>query len=255
MAGGTREAGRSVVSRTLRLLDAFDSDHPRLTLSALSRAAGLPLATAHRLVGELVTWGALVRRADGSYEIGRRLWDLGLLAPVQVELREAAAPFLQDIHAATRETVHLAVRDGIKALYVERISGRESVPVVSQAGSRLPLHTTGVGKVLLAHAPPDVVREALAHLTRETRHSITEPGRLARDLTEVRRRGYARTNEEMSLGACSLAVPIVDHSGQVAAAVGIVVPAHRTGALRLVPALQVAAHGISRQMQPGWTFR
>jgi DNA-binding IclR family transcriptional regulator len=244
-----------VTSRALGLLDAFDSDHTRLTLSALSRAADMPLATAHRLVGDLVAWGALVRRPDGDYEIGRRLWDLGLLAPVQVELREVAAPFLQDIHAATRDTVHLAVRDGIKALYVERISGRESVPVLSQVGSRLPLHTTGVGKVLLAHAPPDVVREAVAHLSRETRHSIVEPGRLARDLADVRRRGYARTHEEMSLGASSLAVPIFDPSGQIAAAVGIVVPTHRRGAVRLVPALQVAAYGISRQMQPGWTFR
>ncbi len=255
MAGGARDPGQSVVSRALALLDAFDSDHPQLTLSELSRAAGLPLATAHRLLGELVTWGAVVRRSDGAYEIGRRLWDLGLLAPVQVELREAAAPFLQDIHAATRDTVHLAVRDGIKALYVERISGRESVPVVSQVGSRLPLHTTGVGKVLLAYAPSEVVLEAAAHLTRETRHSIIEPGRLARDLAEVRRRGYARTNEEMSLGACSLAVPVVDRSGEVVAAVGIVVPPHRRNSARLVPALQVAAHGISRQMQPGRTFR
>ena len=237
MAGGARDPGQSVVSRALALLDAFDSDHPHLTLSELSRAADLPLATAHRLLGELVTWGAVVRRRDGAYEIGRRLWDLGLLAPVQVELREAAAPFLQDIHAATRDTVHLAVRDGIKALYVERISGRESVPVVSQVGSRLPLHTTGVGKVLLAFAPSEVVLEAAAHLTRETRHSIIEPGRLARDLAEVRRRGYARTNEEMSLGACSLAVPVVDRSGEVVAAVGIVVPPHRRNSARLVPRL------------------
>ena len=61
-----------------------------------------------------------------------------------------AAPFLQDVHTAIRDTVHLAVRDGMSSLYVERISGRESVPVVSQVGSRLPLHATGVGKVLLA---------------------------------------------------------------------------------------------------------
>jgi DNA-binding IclR family transcriptional regulator len=255
MSGGARRPGRSVTSRALGLLDAFGSSHTRMTLSELSRSAGTPLATTHRLVGELVEWGALVRRPDGSYEIGRKLWDLGLLAPVQVELREAAAPFLQDIHAATRDTVHLAVRDGIKALYVERISGHESVPVVSQVGSRLPLHTTGVGKVLLAHAPADVVLEAVAHLTRETRHSVVEPGRLARELAEVRRRGYARTHEEMSLGACSVAVPVVDRDGEVSAAVGIVVSPHRHGTLRLVPALQVAAHGISRQMQPGRTFR
>ena len=73
---------------------------------------------------------------------------------MQGELREVAAPFLQDLYAATGDTVHLAVREADRALYVERLSGKASVPVVSQVGGRLPLHTTGVGKVLLAHAPP-----------------------------------------------------------------------------------------------------
>ena len=82
-----------------------------------------------------------VRRVDGRYEIGPKLWDLGLLAPVQLELRQVAAPFLSDVHTTIRDTVHLAVREGTKALYVERVSGRESVPVVSHVGSRLPPST------------------------------------------------------------------------------------------------------------------
>src|SRR5919206_2872524 len=157
MAGGATETGRSVTSRALAVLDAFDSAAPRLSLSEIAARAGLPLTTAHRLLAELTAWGALARRSDGRYEIGRRLWELGLLAPVQLELRQVAAPFLLDVHTATRDTVHLAVREDLRALYVERISGRESVPVVSQVGSRLPLHATGVGKVLLAAAPEDVV--------------------------------------------------------------------------------------------------
>ena len=127
---------------------------------------------------------------------------------MQLELRQVAAPFLQDVHTAIRDTVHLAVREGLSALYVERISGRESVPVVSQVGSRLPLHATGVGKVLLAAAPHDVVEQALRSLTRITRHTVVEPGRMRRELAEVRRRRYARTSEEMSPGAASLAVPV-----------------------------------------------
>ncbi len=259
MAGRSAEAGRSVTSRALTILDAFDASAPRLSLSEIAERSGTPLTTTHRLLAELTEWGALQRRADGRYEIGRKLWDLGLLAPVQMELRQVAAPFLQDVHTAIRDTVHLAVREGLSALYVERISGRESVPVVSQVGSRLPLHATGVGKVLLAAAPQDVVEQALRSLTRITRNTIVEPVRMRRELAEVRRRRYARTSEEMSAGAASLAVPVQveRHSGPpvVVAALGIVVPPHRRDLPRLVPVLEVAARGIGRDLARTHEFR
>jgi DNA-binding IclR family transcriptional regulator len=251
VAGRSTTPGRSVTSRALAILDAFDSTSPRLTLSEIASRSGTPLTTAHRLLAELADWGALIRRPDGRYEIGRKLWDLGLLAPVQLELRQVAAPFLQDLHTTIRDTVHLAVREGLHALYVERISGRDSVPIVSQVGSRLPLHATGVGKVLLAAAPQEVVEQAVRSLTRQTRHTLVEPGRMQRELAEVRRRRYARTSEEMSPGAASLAVPVQveRRTGPVVvAALGIVVPPHRRDLPRLVPVLEVAARGIGREL-------
>ncbi|MCF6508973.1 IclR family transcriptional regulator [Blastococcus sp. MG754426] len=251
MAGGSASPGRSVTSRALGILDAFDSSAPRLSLSEIAERSGTPLTTAHRLLGELTGWGALVRRPDGRYEIGRKLWDLGLIAPVQLELRQVAAPFLLDLHTTTRDTVHLAVREGVSALYVERVSGRESVPVVSQVGSRLPLHATGVGKVLLAAAPDDVVERVLGALRPVTPHTVTDPAVLARELAEIRRRRYARTSQEMSLGAASLAVPVqVERAGGplAVAALGIVVPPHRRDLSRLVPALEMAARGIGREL-------
>src|SRR5919107_15417 len=257
VAGRSSTPGRSVTSRALAVLDAFDSSAPRLTLSEIAERSGTPLTTAHRLLGELAEWGALIRRSDGRYEIGRKLWDLGLLAPVQMELRQVAAPFLQDLHTTIRDTVHLAVREGLQALYVERVSGRESVPVVSQVGSRLPLHATGVGKVLLAAAPDDVIEAVLRAPTRETRHTVVEPARLRREVAEVRRRGYARTAEEMSLGTLSVAVPVwVERPAgrAVAAALGIVVPSHRRDLLRLVPVLEVAARGIGRELARAQPF-
>jgi DNA-binding IclR family transcriptional regulator len=251
MAGGG-VAGRTVTSRALAVLDAFSPTARRLSLSEIAARSGTPLSTAHRLLAELVEWGALRRRPDGRYEIGPKLWDLGLLAPVQTELREVAHPFLLDVHTATRDTVHLAVRDGLRALYVERISGRESVPVISSVGSRLPLHATGVGKVLLAAAPDDVVDAVLRSLTPETPHTVVDAEQLRRQLAEVRRRGWARTAEEMTLGAQSLAVPVTvprpGASGVVAAALGVVVPPRRRDVVRLVPVLEVAARGIGREL-------
>ena len=248
MAGNTGQPGTTVASRVLALLGAFDADHRAMTLTELARRADMPLATAFRLVGELVEWGALVRRPSGEYVVGRRLWDLGLLAPVQSGLRQLASPFLHDLYAATLATVHLAVRDGTSVLYVDRLAGHVSVPVVSDVGTRLPMHATGVGKVLLAHAPEDVRAWAFTNLTRITPYTITQPGRLRAELRRVVRDGYAQTSEEMSLGACSVAVPISASGGPVVAALGLVVPSLGRDRPRLVAALQVAAQGIGRSL-------
>jgi DNA-binding IclR family transcriptional regulator len=246
MAGNSATPGATVTSRALALLGAFDEHHRRLTLTELAERAGLPMPTAHRLVGELVAWGALTRTETGSYVVGRRLWDLGLLAPVQTGLRELASPYLHDLYGATLATVHLAVRDGAEVLYVDRLAGHASVPVVSSIGSRLPLHATGVGKVLLAHAPVEVQRVAFADLTRITPYTITQPGLLRRQLGRVLRDGYATTTEEMSLGACSMGVPI-RRGADVVAALGIVVPSLKDRA-KLIGALQVAARGVGRAL-------
>ncbi|GAA4368985.1 IclR family transcriptional regulator [Nocardioides caricicola] len=247
MAGNTSTPGATVTSRALALLGAFDEHHRRLTLTDLAARAGLPVPTAHRLVGELVAWGALARTPSGEYVVGRRLWDIGLLAPVQTGLRQLASPFLHDLYGATLATVHLAVRDGTEVLYLDRLSGHASVPVVSSIGSRLPMHATGVGKVLLAHAPDDVQQAVLADLPRVTAYTITQPGTLRRQLARVLRDDYATTVEEMSLGGCSVAVPI-RRDGEVVAALGMVLPSLGRERPRLVGALQVASRGIGRAL-------
>lgn len=239
-----------MASRALRVLGAFDPDAPALTLSQLSRRADLPLTTTHRLVQDLVAWGALERQPDDTYVVGRRLWALGLLSPVSRGLRDVSLPFLQDLSATTGENAHVAVRDGAWALYVERISGRRSVPIVSRSGSRLPLHATAVGKVLLAHAPDDVVDQVLRSPRRVTDRTVVERPRLLRQLATARRRGYALTTEEMSIGTTSVAVPILDRDGQLLAALGVVATAGRREPARLVPVLQLAARGIARAVRP-----
>lgn len=249
MAGNTRSPGQSVTARALALLGAFDVAHPRLSLSELARRAGLPAATAHRLAGELEAWRALDRDDDGYYRIGLRLWEAGLLAPVSGRLREIAMPFMQDLYEATRENIHLAVRDGFDALYVEKLSGHRSVPIISRIGTRLPMHSTGVGKALLAYAEQPFVHAYCERpLPRYTRYTISERGRLLRELRLTTERGYALTTEEMTLGSCSVAVPIPSEEGAPTAALGIVVHSARAELPRLVPALRRSAEAIARRM-------
>lgn len=246
MAGGSTP-GASLVDRTLAVIGSFDDSHRRQRLTELADRSGLSAPTALRIVRRLVAKGALQRDPDGAYFVGRMLWEIGLLAPVQTGLRESAAPFLHDLQAATRATVHLAVRDDDRVLYLDRLSGSAAVPVISRVGSRLPLHSTGVGKVLLAHAPADVQRRVLSDLRRHTPYTIVAAGTLNRQLERVRREGYAITQEEMTLGACSVAVPIRGGDDQVIAALGLVVVSLTRDRARHVAALSVAAAGITRQ--------
>jgi DNA-binding IclR family transcriptional regulator len=254
MAGNTADPGRSVVSRVLAILDAFDVEHPRLSLSDIARRAGLSLPTTHRLVGEIAAWRGLERDDDGMYRVGLRLWEVGLLGPLHTRLREVAMPFLQGLYETTRENVHLAVRDGFDALYVEKLSGHRSVPIISRIGGRLPMHATGVGKALLAWSDGDLLDEALRRpLERPTSYTITEPGRLRQELASTRQAGYAVTREEMTLGSCSVAVPIfgepgLDEAGEVEAAVGIVVHTVNVDPVRHVPPLRLAAEGIAARL-------
>ncbi|WP_410638120.1 IclR family transcriptional regulator [Amycolatopsis sp. lyj-346] len=237
----------SVVDRVLDLLGAFTAERPRLTLSELSRRAGLPLSTTHRLAGELVRRGALVRDETGAYRVGLWLWEVASLAPHGAELRESAMPFLEDLYEATHQNVQLAVLDGPDVVYVERISGRGAVNVLTRVGGRLPAHATGVGQVLLAHAPAEAQEEVLAGpLKTFTPKTIGSPARLRRVLADVRRDGYAISDGQVELIALSVAAPVRDAGDDVVAAVSVVVPAAGTDPRTLVPAVRAAARGISR---------
>lgn len=100
---GAAHPGPSVVPRVVSLLATCDQSHVAMSLTDISRRSGLPLSTTHRLLAELESWRAVERGDDGDYRVGRRLWQLGTLAPVQAEFREVALPYMQDLFVATRE--------------------------------------------------------------------------------------------------------------------------------------------------------
>lgn len=239
-----------MISKVVSLFDAFGPSRPELSLTQLAEITGLPVSTTYRLATELVEWGGLERAEGGGYRIGMRLWQLGALAPRAGALRDVALPYMQDLYQATRENVHLAVRDGLEALYLDVIAGRESIAVRSRRGGRLPLHATGVGKVLLAHAPPDVLSAVLeAGLPRYTPYTIATQAQLRRALADVRRTGMAYAREEMSLGSVSVAAPVVDGDATVVAAMAVVLHSGRRDLRRLAPAVRTAAISTSRALQ------
>lgn len=240
--------------KVLQILGSYSHERPCSTLSELSRSLDLPLSTTHRIVGELVAWGALERDEQGRYHVGLRLWEIGALAPRGHGLREVALPFLEDLYEITHENVQLAVRQDHEALVVERITGRRAVSILTQVGGRLPLPVTGVGQVLLAHAPLSVINEVLAApLPRFTPQTITDPRRMRSVLADVRAHGYALNDCQLTASSVSAAVPVWS-MGQVVAALSIVVAGNSVEQVRpLLPVIRAASRAISRGLGPTHT--
>jgi DNA-binding IclR family transcriptional regulator len=141
------------------------------------------------------------------------------------------------------------VLDGTEVVYLERISGRGAVNVITRVGGRLPLHATGVGLVLLAYADPEYQEQVLAGpLKRFTAKTLCSPDDLRRVLAEVRRTGVAISDGQIELIALSIAAPVHGPRGEVVAALSVVVPAETSDARAYIPVVRAAARGISRAL-------
>lgn len=238
-----------MLDRASSILDAFTtSGRALLTLSEIARHTGLPKATVHRLLGALQQIGWVERTPEG-HQLGVRLFEIGQHVPRKAQVREAALPFMQDLYESTHETIHLAVLDGRDVVYLERIHGHEPLRIPSRVGGRLPAHSTGVGKALLAF-DDDATQVVLARrLTAHTPYTIVAPHVLKRQLAEIRSQGVAYDREENSLGITCAAAPIV-LDGVAIAAVSVTGPTSRLRVERLATAVRTAALGIQRTLRP-----
>jgi DNA-binding IclR family transcriptional regulator len=245
----TAGAPISSIGRGIAVLGCFNERRRALTLSELSEKSLLPMSSTHRVVAELVIGGFLVRGSDRRYRIGTRVWSIGQLAPVSDQLRHRALPTLARLYEETGENITLAVLDRGQALYVDRIGGERSVHTASRAGGHLPLHTTGVGKVLLAWQSSEAIEKYLGRpLTRTTPYSIVDPVKLKAELNETKSRGYSIARQESTAGNGSVAVPIL-RGGRCVAAVGVVASLPHMDIPRLVEVLQLASESIRKELE------
>ncbi|MFI8889975.1 IclR family transcriptional regulator [Streptomyces paradoxus] len=255
MTSSTPAAGRGkrpphgdpVLDRGLALLAAFDREHQRLSLLELVRRSGIPKSSAARLAGRLTAWGALERDADGRYCIGLRLLQVASLAPRGQGLRETALPFMRDLAGAVHQHVLLVVRDGEQGVLVDRISSHRALSPLYHPGDRLPLHSTGAGLVLLAHAPVQVQEALLAQdLVQQPEHIPVRADVLRRTLAGVRRNQLATLRRGEPVPMVTVAAPVTAQGGSVVAALSVVVPQRHADVRRIGGAVRTAARGISR---------
>lgn len=247
----------STVTNAVRLLDQFNADERVLGTTELAKRLQLPKSTTHRLIGTLATHGLLDRQVDGRYRLGLRLFELASLVLLGIDVRAVALPHLQLLSREAGETVHLAVREGLETVYIEKIEADRLMRMYSRIGRRAPMHCTGVGKAILAFEPEAVVSAVVAAgLARYTAHTIIDEERLRAELDLIRTNGYAWDREEIEEGLRCVAVPILDHLGCVVAGLSIAGPSQRMTLRKLqglTPRLLAAGEAISRSLGfGGW---
>lgn len=234
----------SMIDRVVRVLDAFDGP-AHLSLSQIVRRTGLPRSSVHRILERLVAVRWLTREGN-DYQLGIRMLELGSLVLQQNRLRDAAIPFMHQLAASSRNVVHLAVLDGTEIVYLEKIGGPPGATLPSRMGGRAPAYCTGVGKALLAYADDEVVQQVVeGGLRARTRFTITDRGRLLRELQQVRERGVAFDREEAVRGVGCVAAA-VRGPGAAVAALSVCGPIRQLNFTQLTPAVQQAALRVWR---------
>jgi IclR family transcriptional regulator, KDG regulon repressor len=251
------DAALTTVQNAARLLKAFLSRDELLGPSELGRRLGLGKSTVHRLLTTLAGEGLLEQDPrTGGYRLGIVMFELGEAVRVHMDLHAAAGPVLGMLREETRETAQVGVLDRGEVVYVDRLESSHTLRLFTETGRRVPAHCSSSGKVLLAFLPEQARADLLdgRPLPALTPDTITDPGVLSAELSQVRARGWAEAVNEREIGVASIAAPVRDHRGDVVAAISIGAPIVRLGAAqrrRLARPVMEAGDAVSRRL--GWT--
>ena len=259
MAGVDGSAYSQSLERGLAVLSSFRSGRPLLGVSELGRDIGLGRSTTHRYVATLTALGYLQQDpATKKYRLGPRVLDLGFSAIGAMEIRELAAPHLQELSGETGHTVNMAILDKLDIVYVERCrssrAGQREIDLNLHIGARLPAYCTSLGKVLLAYLPAAEQAERLDQIefARRGPNTLTTRFVLAEELRRVRENGFAINNEELAYGLRSIAAPVLTRDGVATAAINLAVHSSMVSmeqlAARLSETLRRAAADISARL-------
>ena len=250
----------SAASSTLRafaVLDQIAASDEALTLEGLTRLSGLPKPTVHRIL-HLLMRGRLVERQshDKRYVVGPRTCALALAVQMQSPRRRERRAILSRLVETIGETCNFTMLDGDEVVYLERVETSADVRLHMEAGSRVPLHCTASGKLLLSDMTLAQVRRLLGNgpLPRHTDRTITHLPTLERELAKIRATGVGTDVGEYLVGSVCLAVPVHDAQRRMCAAVAVHGPAPRMTLKKgqsFLPAMRRAADEVAATLSPG----
>lgn len=217
------------VYKALHVLERLGREQRKMSLTEISHLVRLPKTTVFRYLYTLEACGFVNHDpVQDLYGIGLRVFELARSMNEALQVREIALPFMRDLRNQFDETVNLGILDGQEVAYIEMIESRRSLRMQARLGSRDPVYSTALGKVILAFTPeeqwPQHLPERLAPRTDQT-HTSQES--LWTDLKETHQRGYSLDKEENEEGAHCIGAPIFNHLGQVTAAISVSAPINR----------------------------
>ena len=241
------------VANAARLLRSFTASTPTWGVTELARMMGQSKSSVHRILSTLTDEGLLEQAPEsGRYRLSVAMVELAAAVPTHRDLHEVVLSPMTELRNWTGETVQVGVLDGRQVVYVERLDSPNTLRLFTELGRRNDAHCTSTGKVLLAFAHPKTLEKALAgwDLTARTPHTIVSIPDLRAELEEVRRAGYARNRHESEVGVVSVAAPIHDRAGAVAAAMSVAGPAERMDSMdaEVTAALLRAARTAARRL-------
>lgn len=240
-------------ARGLSVIRSFSADAASQTLSDVSRSTGLARATVRRLLLTLEDLG-YVRAIDGRYQLTPRVLDLGYAYLSSLNVQSIAQPYLEAFSEKLGEASSVAVLDDTDVVYVARVPAKRIMAVSIGLGSRFPAYQTSMGRMLLAGLVDDdiVDRYERSDRSRQTTHTVSNADELLSAIAVVRDRGWAMVDQELEIGLRSLAAPLVDQTGTIAA-INVSTHAGRTDLAelmdRFLPALIETAAGINAALR------
>ena len=250
-----KETTSKAVERALSMLELVASSKKGLSNADLSRRLKIPKSSASYILRVLENRAYLRRGGDGKYLLGLRLMSLTSDALSHVDVRDIAKPELQRFLKNSRlPEAHLAILDNGRAVYIEKVEAEDSfIKMDIWVGHRLPVHTTAIGKALVAYLPQEeIVKILKTHgLEKKTRKSISSSEKFLREAAKVRQFGFAVDNEENSVGVRCIAAPIFDSQGNVVAAIGTsstILQIDDENLSKFVDQVKQSANRVSRQM-------
>lgn len=224
-----------------------------LNLTEVAAQSGINRSTVSRLLQPLIDARFVDQEPQTDrYRLGPQTARLGQIYLHHLDVNDVAGPILQALVDESEETAHLGVLDGTDVVYVDKHESPLSVRTGSRIGSRQPLYSTAMGKVLLAHASRSVLDQVVSEgMPRRTATTITDPEALMTEIRRIRVDGYAIDDQENELEIRCIGAPVFDHRGAVVAAISLSGPATRMpiGRLRELSALMMNATAeVSRRL-------